>query len=285
MKLYKLDFDRVHLGRSSLGESMNYIYADTLFSALCIEALDMGGEEKLKDLIDFVEVGAIQFTDGMPYVEDSYYIPKPILNVKVQIGLEGDSDAKKAFKHLEYIPIGKLQDYVSGNFLVEDVEETKKEFKLLGSESVMTRVSIEEGIEPTPYQVGIFTFKKEAGLYVLAKENDLFEELLRRLRYTGLGGKRSSGLGRFELDIVDVPKGFEELITEANADQYVSLACCLPREKERKSIIEDERTSYKLIKRSGFVYSDTYADQFVRKKDLYVFAAGSVFGSRFEGDV
>ena len=40
-----------------------------------------------------------------------------------------------------------------------------------------------------------------------------------------------------------------------------------------------------LIKRSGFISSQTYADTFRKKKELYCFKAGSCFSHKFDGDI
>ena len=43
--------------------------------------------------------------------------------------------------------------------------------------------------------------------------------------------------------------------------------------------------NYSVIKRSGFVASEQYADEHLRKHDLYVFSAGSCFLQKFNGDI
>ena len=63
----------------------------------------------------------------------------------------------------------------------------------------------------------------------------------------------------------------------------MTLSVALPREEELTSALED--AEYLLCKRSGFVSSDQYAPEQMRKKDLYVFKAGSCFAYRFHGDV
>ena len=62
-----------------------------------------------------------------------------------------------------------------------------------------------------------------------------------------------------------------------------SLSVALPTEEEIPSVIEGSRC--KMLKRSGFVASTTYADEYLRKNDLYVFSAGSTFTKDFSGDV
>ena len=63
----------------------------------------------------------------------------------------------------------------------------------------------------------------------------------------------------------------------------MSLSGALPRENELEEAMEN--AEYMLLKRSGFVSSSSYCDSFMRKKDLYIFASGSCFRRKFEGDV
>ena len=57
----------------------------------------------------------------------------------------------------------------------------------------------------------------------------------------------------------------------------------LPQKDELTQALEG--STYLLAKRSGFVASDTYAEEQRRKRDLYVFVAGSCFKNRFSGDI
>ena len=61
------------------------------------------------------------------------------------------------------------------------------------------------------------------------------------------------------------------------------LSTALPREEELDAALED--SSYLLQKRAGFVFSETYAPELRKKKDLYTMQAGSCFKSRFQGDI
>ena len=61
------------------------------------------------------------------------------------------------------------------------------------------------------------------------------------------------------------------------------LSGAFPQEKELDQSLEG--ASYLLNKRSGYVASEFYAEEYRRKRDLYVFAAGSCFKNEFEGDI
>ena len=61
------------------------------------------------------------------------------------------------------------------------------------------------------------------------------------------------------------------------------LSVALPRDEELECALNG--ASYQLSKRSGFVASSDYADEWRKKKELFVFVSGSCFEQLFEGDV
>lgn len=67
---YKLKFSTgVHFGNGSLDDTEYTFCADTLFSALCIEAVKHS-EDKLSRLVSYVKAGKIVFSDAMPYMNN-----------------------------------------------------------------------------------------------------------------------------------------------------------------------------------------------------------------------
>ena len=60
---------------------------------------------------------------------------------------------------------------------------------------------LEDGGDAKPYHVGGFHYREGAGLYFIAKGGYDIAPLLESLRYSGLGGKRSAGYGRFEYEL------------------------------------------------------------------------------------
>ena len=81
-------------------------YADTIFSALCIEALQTG---ELQKLVDFTKKGELKISDTFPFIKEKLYITKPLIKPKRKKE-EEDEGAKKIFKKLKYIPLNKLTD-------------------------------------------------------------------------------------------------------------------------------------------------------------------------------
>lgn len=133
------------------------------------------------------------------------------------------------------------------------------------------------------YNVGVFNFNKDCGLYMIVgycNEKDLavFEKYLMSLSYSGIGGKRSSGLGSFNLNFASLPDNLLHRF-ESVSSKYMTLSTALPNDSEiEKSIPESE---YILVKRSGF--SSPNGQSPIRIKDLYMFGAGSCFGVKFDG--
>lgn len=279
-RLYQLDFyNGVRFGKGNLDSTDMTFHADTFFSAIFQEALKLGKETAFLEQIRSSE---IVFSDAFPYCGNQYFIPKPLaVIVRKEEKKKGDSSEKKRLKNMKYIAVECVEDYMRGAFPKEHMADLEN----LGEYIMKVSVGIFGNEEPQPYRVSAFYFNEGNGLYLIAgfekEENrELFEELLDSLSYTGLGGKRSSGLGRFEYLCKKVPQDFREKL-EAETDKNILLSAALPEESELENVLED--ASYMLLKRGGFVDSQNYAGQQMRKKERYVFAPGSCFKNRFKG--
>lgn len=279
-QLYKLEFlNHVRFGKRSLNDVEYTLHADTLYSALYIEALKVGKQEEFYDI---TKNGAVTFSDAFPYRGNELYIPKPYIKIKNQEN-QGNSSEKKKYKKIKYIPADQLSDWVNGTFQIEE-EEHKKEF---GHADVKVSVAVRGKEEPEPYRVRYYSFEENCGLYFIVSASDkqqlqLIGELLETLSYSGIGGKRYSGMGRFEVKMARIPEHMEKQLNK-QTKRYLLLSTALPEEKELENVME--HADYQLLKRSGFVASENYADQQMRKRDLYVFQAGSCFGNTFKGDI
>ena len=279
--IYKLCFPYgVHFGRNSL-ESGEYTFcADTLFSALCQEAVK---ENTLDLLLSYVRNGKLLLSDAFPYKEDEYFLPKPFLYIEHR-EREGDSRTKKIYRKMKYIPSSMFEMYLKGELSSESAE-TFRDFGFLYRK---TSVSIRGEKEPVPYRVGVYYYYEGNGVYFIIGTENMeisyyFEKLLFALSCDGIGGKRSSGLGRFQFERIEMPKYLNDHICGGKSDRYMTLSVSLPREPEIVQALDGAQ--YKIMKRSGFVASEKYADEWRRKKDMYVFAAGSCFRNPFFGDV
>ena len=209
-------------------------------------------------LVEKVKQNKLKISDAFPYIGDYFYLPKPMVFVKHQV------DNYKLFKKIKYVPHDVMDCFLEGTLYPEDEIESF----LLGTSSVRAQVSVGND----PFQVGIFTFYDDAGLYIIVEhEDDYIFELFEKLQYTGIGGKRSSGLGRFSFEVQEcfqLPKG----------DKKILLNSAMAKQEELENALQG--ASYLLQKRSGFIHQSRY-----KKQNFYTFKAGSAFENEFKGDV
>lgn len=278
-KIYKMIFKQgVHFGDHSLEKSEITFQADTLFSALCIEALKI---DKLDELLESVKENHLVFSDAFPYMGQEFFIPKPMKKIE-QVVQSEDVTTRKKFKKLEYIQVSLLDKYIKGQYPINKGSDIKK----LGIHVLKTSASIRGNEEALPYRVGIYRFKKENGLYIVVGYDsqeilDLFDELFEMLSLSGIGGKKNSGLGHFDLEIAELPKELNQRLNTKG--EVMTLSVSLPTEDELEEILDDSR--YLLVKRSGFIDSYTYSKEQRRKKDIYLFKSGSCFNKTYQGDI
>lgn len=302
--LYKLRFTTpLHAGSGesakSLDSSCTTLCADTLFSALCHTALTAGGAPAVEKLCRMVDDGALSLTDTMPYCGEALYIPKPYIKAQKAAADEPSAEDRKAMKKLAYIPVSSLGEFFSslrgaGRY---DAKAHKTSF---GESYITTKNSIEridEKKNATPYSVGLFEFAEGCGLYFIsALENeddtDFITMLIERLGLGGIGGKTSSGYGKFMMaddpNILindDYTTGDEKILIQMlereEAPLYISLTTSLPRDEELDAALDG--ASYGVSRRGGFVFSDSFTDRPVKKRTQYFLSAGSVFAHKFSG--
>ena len=280
--IYKLEFlNGAHFGNNTLESAQCTFQADTLFSALCIEAVKKH-KNLLNQLVNYVENGELILSDAFPYIQDEYYIPKPFIHI--ENNSQGNSVIKKAYKQMEYIPLSGLDDFLRGTLPLEKTHELEQ----LGRSFSKVSVSVRGEEEPMPYRVGIYYYNNGCGLYLIVGHADIqvmefFEELLEGVSFSGIGGKRNTGLGHFTYyKVKKMPAQLEDRLAK-DKGTFMTLSVSLPAEHEIDKVLE--QASYTLEKRSGFVDSTEYAQLQLRKKDLYVFKAGACVSTKYEGAV
>ncbi len=279
---YKMVFRTgVHFGNGMLSETRNCFLADTLFSALCIEALKQG-EDCLEELYKLAKNGKLLFSDSFPYIKDTLYIPKPMVNIRHS---DDDNSNRKRWKNLKYIPINQLEQYFSGNLDVDN--EIKKLNDELGCTKVREMVNLNNPEKSEPYSVGVYYFKEGSGLYFILgyeEETDKYfvEDLLISLGYQGIGGKVSSGLGKYTLFPLKLEQEVIRNLEKQNG-KFVLLTTSLPTEEEMEKVIE--HSTYLLERRGGFIQSVSYAEELVKKQEMFFLKSGSIVEKRFLGDI
>jgi len=290
--LYKLQFTSpLHIGESILANGLKSaqpnICADTFFSALCHTIIQLDGESALDSFVQRVRSDQILFSDTFPYQQEKLYIPKPYITSKSDRVV--DLSKRKLMKKLSYIPLERIAQFMNSiagrdNFNPESVSN---DFCI---NTVDTKVNLLEG----PYSVGGVSFYDGCGLYGIVKADqpdmEYLIKLLKMLGLSGVGGKTSSGYGKFQLlDVIRLEDNGDDqyrllysLLENNHADYYITLTTALPSDSELDRAVEG--ATYQLVRRGGFIFS-TALTRPLKKQTQYCFCAGSVFRTRFTGDV
>ena len=278
--LVKLNFTSpVHFGSRRLSDGEMTIKADTLFSALYIEALQLSLDTKLllEDLV---------LTDTFPFDEKTYYLPKPLLMIHSS---KLENTDFKQFKKLQYIPFDLYEDFIEGKITSDQAKVLNDQFDIGSYHFTLKVTAVDDAmakdVVAEPFSIGTFSFRKGTGLYFVAKGTSealkALETILHSLQYSGLGGKRSTGYGRFSFEVFEN----DEFLTflQRRGSRNILLSTAMAKEEEMHSLEGDHR--FILQKRSGFIQSFTYSDRIMKKRDFYSFCSGSAFEKQFEGGI
>lgn len=282
-RLLKLQFSTaVHFGTGGLTTTSNTLMADTVFSAMCTEAARAGIDPSV--LIDSVIGGEIRISDALPYIGDRFYVPKPLAEITTE--KDGDSSVKKALKKLTYLPVDELDSYLKGSLDIGKESDILQHG--LGQECLIEKTAIEISEKTEPYAIGLYRYYEGSGLYICLgyeteKEYKLFCDIMKLLSYSGVGGKVSSGYGKFTIEPANPPSEYIKRLQVEDYEQYMSLSVCLPSPNVIEKVMNS--ANFRLVKRSGWISAGSAPDTLRKRRDLYMFAAGSVFSGRFNGSV
>lgn len=283
--LFRLNFSTLlHIGKDSGGASLDdglmTIHADTLFAALCCESVQ---DNSINELVNYFAEGTLTISDALPYVGEEIFLPKPVLFTGNKKRAE-DTGLKKRLKSVEYIPLSIFNEYVQGLQQAE-IDLAKLEYTF-GQMSTTTRVAIQGNDPPLPYHVAAWKFAPECGLYIIVRSEkprarDTFSKVLTRLGLSGVGGKQSSGWGKFTVQTSPVPCDLVDMLEDNQASCQMLLGTALPEDNELDEVLKNGW--YTLVRRGGFIRSATYAPGQLKKRSLYMLGAGSCLSGRFRG--
>ncbi|MFV0440626.1 MAG: type III-A CRISPR-associated RAMP protein Csm4 [Lachnospirales bacterium] len=306
--IYQLEFTTpVRFGESEHSvhlSNCSYVAdASLLYSAISNEWVSIFGVEDYEKFVEKVKKDEFTLSGLLPYFDDELYVPKPILYVERDaLNKEKDdansSEIKKKMKKLNFIPISHFNDYLD---FVKGVSDLSFDYvSSFATEISNTRASIsrESDVDTLPYVVSGYKFHEKSGLYFIIETCENLKEkldvIMKSLSLTGIGGKRSSGFGKFEL--VDEAYILDEeyplyscdehlaRLIDVKGDYYMSLSIVKPSYTDMSDFIDNENF-YKLTKKSGFVFSKDYAKNHLKKKDSYVFDMGSCFCKKLDGSL
>lgn len=280
--IIELEFENlVHFGTHSVGISLEKSSftagSNTIYSALVIEFIRLFGEGKLEDFIKNFKQN-IRISNLLPYNKEdetsTYYIPKP---KKILTKKNIDRDKEKEIKKIKYIPINEIENYLD----CEYNENTIFAKEVLIDKNKTRRSNTNE--ENELYTVSGYKFYGGKGLYFILeykedKDIEVIKTLINSLQYTGIGGKKSTGYGRFTYSIIEkVPEEFEK---PKENNGVILLSNLLLTKKNANEI---SNGYYSIIKYNG--YSNFRNNTNFRKKDTYLIEEGSCFEKEIEGEI
>jgi CRISPR-associated protein Csm4 len=234
-----------------------------------------------------------------------YYLPKPIAFPR-NYPVGEDFQFSKSYRKLIYLPLPLWKRwYQSEGFhrandpkwlKATSVEQEKLtvpagvfEYSSGFKEERIPHVSIDRSTHTSNlYHTSFVRYQWDAnadkqqslsGLYFLLRlDDETLEQEIRAafefLGEEGLGGERSSGAGRFELEWKPLTKEWQELVKFEKATQHCLLSLYLPETLPPE--IKDAQ--YEFVERGGWIGSP-FSGRQLRRKSVRMFAEGSVFES------
>lgn len=302
----------VHFGDTASGGNLDRMSlscsADTLFAALCNEAA-ASDADLLPKLIQKVSDGQVKFSSLFPYYrtkdgeEDLYmYLPKPLLQMDVKEQTSKSFSEMKQLatklkkqKKTSYIRACQMQEWLHNSSQGIALDYEVPEFAV---PFVSGKVNLREA-EPLPYYVGSYLFAENTGLYFICGVEDEDDiawlcDLLVQLGMSGIGGKRSSGYGKFTIDLEEEKWELYEdggiyeddsaialMLYDETSIKQMCLAPVCPLASEIEIV---KNGTYKLLKRGGFISSPDMVEN-IKRDSVYMLAEGSCFNKRLQGQL
>lgn len=292
-RAYRLNLKSpLHVGEMGVGqeETLDYIPSDTLFGALVVTWREMGRTDLLDALPGWAERGAaLLLTSAFPYLGETLFYPRPRLFVQ-------PADGGKAYKKVRWISasifhklvaeptqqqVSKLwssEHLLAGEVWVDAAEMTGETAKVeqLWETVRVPKVAVDRNSNASAlFHVGRVHFHAQAGLwFAVAGEDawlDAVEEALHLLADSGIGGQRSRGNGRFELQRLadaDAP------VAASHTSDYQLLLSRLAPTADQMGALRADQSSYHLVTVGG--WANTPGENPLIRKRVRMLEEGSI---------
>lgn len=308
-KLVKLNFGSspAHFGDNGIGieETSERVRSDSLFSAWVSAYARLFGFEAVEELLQrFLHpFPPARMSSTFIYRENSdrtiYYLPRP-LTEPINYPLGDDLDFK-TYKKLNFLPLevwqrwyqtegftqgdaGELIDKINYPYLQQaGTFDYKNTFKI----GLLPKIAVDRTTRATNlYHTARVQFETEnnrSGLYFLLYfptyeqqlENHLYAAL-NLLGEEGLGGERSSGAGRFEVEWLDLSETWQQVVKFSTPLVYHCLISLFwDDEASNLEKLITDKSSYEILDRGGWITSSSGHQ--LRRQFVRMFAEGSVF--------
>lgn len=234
MKEFERYRDFVALLKQKTGILQQSISGDTLFGKFAWSLIELYGKEILISVLEkHIKEPVIVFSGLFP----KDWIPAPVFSFfSESLASSADYRTIKEAKKLKFIPINKLNDFLHGPEPSELKEIVRMADDLVYFDETM-HVSLSRldgtAIEGKLFSQSEYWFKGEIWLFIrveesFAKEFEL-REVLNYMFLTGIGAKKSTGKGCFEL--IEL-KETDLLMPEDSHNAFLSLNRWVPNRND-----------------------------------------------------
>jgi len=313
-KLVKLNFGRspAHFGEVGIGleQTSDRVRSDSFFSAWVSVYAQLFGKQAVEELLQ--EFPTRKKPEAPPPFRISstfiyrdiadktiYYLPRPL---KFPINYpDHDLEFFKNYKKLKFLPLEVWHKWYQGEgFTQNDIDELSKErpeksnwflkdagtydYKKAYESSQVPKIAVDRVTRATNfYHTGLIQFAsgdQPAGLYFLLEILDnkftgKLQAALYLLGEEGLGGERSSGAGRFEVQWLDLGENWQEVVN-FQAGEYHTILSLFWNFPINSDFLNT--ASYEIQERGGWIAENQQRRQMVR-----MFGEGSVFRTPPQG--
>jgi CRISPR type III-A-associated RAMP protein Csm4 len=286
-KVVKLEFTSpLHIGLGATDQydsSDNMLHSDTISGAMASAFVTLFGSD---EVLPFMQ--SFRISSAFPFYKNHYFLPKPMMRIKIDTGdTEKDGDAK-SLKKLEYIELPHYEKLIAGETIkVSDgMQPGNKKFlwadastnnMLLMKSDIQQRVMVPRGgnEDTVPYYIERLFFAKGAGLFFFVEaDEEVFGKVLSCIIFletSGFGTDKSVGNGQFISSYDNISISLPD-----NTDKHLllSLYCPAKTELSEESLTQ---SAYLLTRRGGFIAGTSF-DKFrhLRKRSIYMMREGSV---------
>ena len=263
------------------------LHSDTLFGCVCWAIREVFSEARLEGLLNRFASGdpPFQLSSAFPFGSMSggrtHFYPRPMLvpaELEIPKGMD-EAEQQKKFRKVKWITEETLGKFASGAWNEADYY-TSGAWEADGPNEMTVEVQhntidrLSGGTTPSGnlYSLTEYAISNGGLFFLIDGEADVVEGAFGFLEHFGIGGDRSLGKGRFEIEVIDadLPAAPEE------ADRFMTLSLYAPRESEMDTVRSDGAW-YNLMVRKGKVGGPFLQVGDFWKKSLTMFAEGSTF--------
>jgi len=293
MNTFKISIDFKTLprfGRAGLDDQdvRDHLGADQFFSALSLAWIELFGLTDYENAVlkPFLEAESVEklpwlHSSFFPEVNGELYLPAPLIKLS---NTKANLDKKERQPWIRFKAIEQLR---RGESLEKD--DYASVIRDYSYEAVNLNNFTKD---PQPYitavlgpSLGVLDVEKKSADIALTlsafldiTDEEKIKQVCKFLEDEGLGANRSSGYGQIKKIRIDK---YENLNSLENPNRWIALSDYIPRDtgaiSEIDKIKNSTESAYKLISKSGWIYSSSASASDKRKQKIYMMASGSSF--------